>query len=70
MNKLTFLLHILPFFMLLNFIFSGIPDRHKYLSLQGFRLLTKMMTDCKSKLLPAHAHRHERHSKVVVCKMN
>jgi hypothetical protein len=28
------------------------------------------MTDYKSKLLPAHAHRHERHDKVVVCQMN
>jgi hypothetical protein len=24
----------------------------------------------KAKLLPAHAHRHERHDEVVVCKMN
>ena len=28
------------------------------------------MNECKSNLLPAHAHRHERHNKVVVCKMN
>jgi hypothetical protein len=28
------------------------------------------MTDCKSKFLPAHAHRHEWHSKIVVCQMN
>jgi hypothetical protein len=28
------------------------------------------MTGYKSKLLPAHAHRHERHDKVVVCQMN
>jgi hypothetical protein len=30
------------------------------------------MNDCKSKFLPAHAHahRHERHDKVVVCEMN
>jgi hypothetical protein len=28
------------------------------------------MTDCKSKFLPAHAHRHERHDKVVVGQMN
>jgi hypothetical protein len=33
-------------------------------------LLTEKMTDCKSNLLPAHAHRHERHDKVVVCQMN
>jgi hypothetical protein len=28
------------------------------------------MADCKSKLLPAHAHRHERHDKIVVRQMN
>jgi len=33
-------------------------------------LLTEKMTDCKSKFLPAHAHRHERHDKVVVGQMN
>ena len=40
------------------------------MSLRDFCLLTEKMTDCKSNLLPAHAHRHERHDKVVVCQMN
>ena len=43
--------------------------RYRYL-FQSFRSLTKKMTDCKSKWLPAHAHRHERHDKVVVRQMN
>jgi hypothetical protein len=33
-------------------------------------LLIEKITDCKSNRLPAHAHRHERHDKVVVCQMN
>jgi hypothetical protein len=28
------------------------------------------MTNGKSKLLPTHAHRHERHDEFVVCQMN
>ena len=46
------------------------PDGQIIISFHGFRLLTVKMSDCKSKLLPAHAHRHERHDKVVVCQVN
>jgi len=34
------------------------------------RLLTKKITACKSNHLPAHAHRHEWHDKVVVKEIN
>ena len=53
-----------------EFLFLPIQDIQIYLSPLNFRLLAKKMTDFKSIFLPAHAHRHERHDKVVVCQMN